>query len=271
MIVAVDTGGTKTLITGFNKKGEPTEILRFPTPADKNTYVALLRDTLQKQYKNQVVDALVIALPATIRDNIAVWCQNLGWENFDIKHELRNVLGSTPIFIENDANLAGLAETRTLKPIPTSSLYITISTGIGTGITTNGQIDPGLRKSEGGLMFIEYDGALRQWESFASGRAIYRTYGKFARDIKDKHVWKEVADRVSRGLLVIIPLIQPDIIIIGGSIGTYFEQYNTYLKQLLEEKLPSHIPCPLLHKAVHPEQAVIYGCYYYGIDTITHK
>src|SRR5690606_25422172 len=140
--------------------------------------------------------------------------------------------GKAPVLIENDANLAGLAEARMLDPTPVSSLYVTISTGIGTGVITNGHIDPGLRLSEGGRALIEYDGSVREWESFASGKAIYTIYGKFARDITNKRHWDQIADRISRGFLAAIPLIQPDVIIIGGSIGTYFQRYGKQLEAI---------------------------------------
>lgn len=266
MLVTVDTGGTKTLITHFDKKGAIGETIRFPTPANQDEYVALLRDTLQKTYGNSPVEAVVIALPGIIKDGIAVWCNNLGWKNFDAATALRGVLGDAPVLIENDANLAGLAETRLLEPIPVSSLYVTVSTGIGTGVITNGSIDPGLRYSEGGRSLVEFDGIVREWESFASGRAIYKAYGKFARDIHSKRTWKQIADRISRGFLAVIPFIQPDVIIIGGSMGTYFSQYKDQLEGILKEKLPSHIPCPQLVQARHPEEAVVYGGYYYALD-----
>jgi len=181
---------------------------------------------------------------------------------------MKGVLGGAPLFIENDANLAGLAETRQRDPLPASSLYVTISTGIGSGVITNGKIDPGLRYSEAGRALVEFDGVVREWETFASGKAIYNTYGKYARDIKSKRIWNKIADRISRGFLAVIPIIQPDVIIIGGSIGTYFKQYDEQLKGILKEKLPPHIPLPKLVQAKHPEQAVIYGCYYYALDVL---
>ena len=233
--------------------------------------MTLLRETLQKHYGDKQVEAVVVALPGIVKEGVAVWCNNLGWKNFNAGEELAGVLGKTPVLIENDANLAGLAETRSLDPTPTSSLYVTISTGIGTGVITNGHIDPGLRYSEGGRALVEFDGVVREWEDFASGKAIYETYGKFARDIKSKRHWNEIADRISRGFLAVIPIIQPDVIIIGGSIGTYFKEYDDQLKALLREKLPPHIPCPTLKKAKHPEEAVIYGCYYYALDYLAGK
>ncbi|MFI5212806.1 MAG: ROK family protein, partial [Candidatus Saccharimonadales bacterium] len=226
----------------------------------------LLRDTLRKKYSDQPVELIVVALPGIVKDGVAIWCNNLHWKNFDAATALAGVLGDTPVLIENDANLAGLAETRILKPMPVSSLYVTISTGIGTGVITNGQIDPGLRHSEGGRALVEFDGMVREWESFASGKAIYATYGQYARDITSQKIWRQIADRISRGFLAVIPIIQPDIIIIGGSMGTYFDKFGPQLQAILREMLPPHIVCPQVIQAKHAEEAVIYGCYYYAID-----
>lgn len=271
MLVTVDTGGTKTLIASFAQNGDIGEMIKFPTPADQNEYVTLLRQTLIENYGNVAVEAVVVGLPGIIKAGVAIWCNNLGWKNFDAGSALRGVLGDAPVLIENDANLAGLSETRILDPTPTSSLYVTISTGIGTGIITDGTIDPGLRHSEGGRSLVEFDGVVREWESFASGKAIYQTYGKYARDITSERVWRHVADRISRGFLAAIPIIQPDIVIIGGSIGSYFEKYGPQLEAILQEKLPAHIVCPRFVQAKHPEEAVIYGCYYYALDYLARK
>lgn len=266
MLVTVDTGGTKTLIAQFEQDGTIGEIIKFPTPKNQNDYVALLRETLQKNFGDKQVEALVVALPGIVKDGVALWCNNLEWKNFNAYKELTGVLGATPIFIENDANLAGLAETRILDPMPVSSLYVTISTGIGTGVITNGHIDPGLRYSEGGRALVEFEGRVQEWEDFASGKAIYETFNTYARDITNPATWEQIADRISRGFLAIVPIIQPDTIIIGGSIGTYFASYSDQLEAILREKLPPHIPCPQFRQAKHPEQAVIYGCYYYALD-----
>lgn len=269
MIVAVDTGGTKTLITAFSRDGIAGKMTKFQTPPREEDYLATLRRTLQELYGGQRVEAVVIAMPGIVKDGVAIWCNNLKWKNFDVASALAGVLGKAPVIVENDANLAGLAETRSRDPMPLSSLYVTVSTGIGTGITTNGVIDPGLRHSEGGRMLVEFAGTVREWESFASGQAIYKTYEQYARDITSKKTWNEIADRISRGFLVAIPLLQPDVIIIGGSIGTYFDRYAPRLETILRTHLPAHIPCPTLLPAKHPEEAVIYGCYYHAIDTIT--
>jgi predicted NBD/HSP70 family sugar kinase len=267
MLIAIDTGGTKTLVTSFNEDGAPSEEYRFPTPKDNDEYIATLETVLREHYDADSIDAIAIAVPGIVKNNVAMWCVNLGWENFDIANRLRHFT-KAPVLIENDANLAGLAEIRALNPIPHNGLYVTISTGIGTGILIDGAIEPAFSTSEGGHILVEYDGVLRQWQAFASGKAIRETYGKFARDIHDETTWEQIADKISRGFLAIIPILQPDVIVIGGSIGTFFDQYNKKLELLLKEHLPYHIPCPRFYQAIHPEEAVIYGCYYYATQKL---
>ena len=271
MIVTVDTGGTKTLISSFTNAGKIGKHIVYPTPSDPIKYTQLLRQTLESEYGTKKVDMIVIALPGIIDEGIARWCKNLGWKNFDIRRALGTVLGGAPIHVENDANLAGLAEARLLKPTPEFALYVTVSTGIGTGFIARGHIDPSLAISEGGHMLVEYDGVVREWESFASGRAIKETYGKFARDIKSVRAWHHIADRISRGFLAVIPLTQPDVIIFGGSVGTYFDRYGETLAKLLDERLPPHIVRPTLLQAQYPEHAVIYGGYYYAGDILAQQ
>lgn len=272
MLIAIDTGGTKTLVTSFNNRGIMGEQFRFPTPIDPKEYINELSAILIEKYHNKSIDAIVIGTPGVIKNGIISWGGgNLPWKNFDVISKLKGILNNAPIFIENDAKLAGLSETRALKTIPMQSLYVTISTGIGTGIITNGHIDQALKNSEGGHILIEYKGKVQEWEKFASGKTVYNTYGKYARDIKNKRIWKQIADRISRGFLVIIPILQPDVIIIGGSMGTYFQRYGETLTTILKNKLPEHIAIPKFVKAKYPELAVIYGCYYYALDNIHHK
>lgn len=271
MFIAVDTGASKTLIALVTKSGKITARTKFPTPRNTNEYVTNVQNAITELIGTDTPDVIIVALPGVIRHGIAVECPNLGWKNFNIRPPLAARFPSTPILIENDANLAGLGETHALRPMPRFTLYVTVSTGIGTGFTTDGEIDPSLRLSEGGSITVEYDGIPRRWETFAAGSAIYKAYGKYARDIKSKHVWNDVADRISRGFLAIIPLTQPDVIIIGGSIGTYFDRYGEQLEKILHEKLPSHIARPPIRQAKHPEEAVIYGCYYHARNYLAHQ
>lgn len=268
MLIAIDTGGTKTLVAGFKDDGSMLEPIRFETPKDKHKYIDSLMSTIKTHYELSQIDAIVIAMPGIIDNGIALHCPNLEWHNFDIRGQLESHFPKSKILVENDANLAGLAEFRSLKEVPENGLYITISTGIGTGIISYGKINQSLSKSEAGHMILEHDGVFRQWEDFASGRAIKLRYSKYAKDIHSKRVWYQITKDISSGLLAIIPVLQPEIIIIGGSIGTYFDRYADTLSSYLDEKLPKIIGRPIIKQAIHPEQAVLYGCYYHAIDTL---
>lgn len=269
MLVTVDTGGTKTLVASFSEDGILGPQIKFTTPKTTTEYVKILTEVLIEEYGGESVDALVIAIPGIIKDGVATWCNNLKWVNFDAASAFKGLFGDAPILIQNDANLGGLGETRALKKIPPTVLYITVSTGVGTGFITDGRINTTLSHGQGGMTILEYDGVQQQWEHFASGKAIFDVYHKLGRDIHNKRIWHQIADRISRGLLAHIPMLQPDLIIVGGSIGVYFEQYGDYISNILKEKLPPHIPVPKLVQAQHPEQAVIYGCYYHALDNLS--
>jgi glucokinase len=265
MIIAVDTGATKTLVTSFVHNKKSSKNHRFLTPRNIRVYIDTLSQILTSQYDLKEVSAISIGSTGLIEKDTILSCANLGWKNFTLVDSLRKKLDTrVPIFLENDANLAGLAEINALPLSPKIGLYVTISTGIGTGIVINNIIDPLLRRSEGGQNVLEFDGILQTWESFSSGRAIYETYGKYAHDIQDEHIWELIADKISRGFLSIIPLLQPNAIVIGGSIGTYFSQYEKNLKAILQENIKQSITLPFITQAKHPEEAVIYGCNIYA-------
>jgi glucokinase len=266
MILAVDTGGTKTIVARLTTDGLIDATIRFATPKDPEAYLDQLVAGLKELRQGHTIEMVVIAMPGTVKNSVVTWCGNLPWSDFAIGRELEGRLPDLTVYVENDANLAGLGEVHALHPMPRSMLYVTVSTGIGTGIISYGKIANSWRLSEGGWMLVEYGGEIQPWERFASGNAIHQIYGHFARDINDAKTWKEIADRISRGFLSIIPLLQPEVIVIGGSIGTYFDRYEKYLEALLDERLPGHFTKPQLLRATHPEEAVIYGCYYYARD-----
>lgn len=276
MIIAVDTGGTKTLLTLFSDSGSIIKDHRFPTPANQDDYLVELADQVSKfiqDINQKQIRALCLASPGLIKNNVIAWGGgNLHWNNVRVANTLKPILPlGTPIFVENDANLGALGEARMLKQKPHMVLYVTISTGIGAGVVTDGVLSPYLLGSEAGHMALEYDGKIRRWETFASGKAITKLYGKFAKDITSKRAWKHITDRISRGFLVLIPMLQPDVIIIGGSIGTHFEKYGDQLQELLRARTLPNIAIPPIIQAVKPEEAVAYGCYYHALNRLARK
>lgn len=272
MIIAIDTGGTKTLIESFDEDGAKTYVAKFPTPRDTTDYISKISETVSTHCDITTVDAIAIALPGPIRGNILTKSRNLGWQNVDIAGQLSQLFGtSTPIMVGNDADIAGLAEARSLEPAPFTSLYITLSTGIGSGICHDGHLSEATAILEAGRMWLHNNGRLERWEDFASGKNFFERTGQYGKDCDDKAIWKDYAARVSCGLVTLIPLFEPDRVVIGGSMGTHFAKYEQYVRELLDETIPQHMKHTTLSQAKHPEEAVIYGCYYYAVDTLADQ
>ena len=276
MIIAVDTGGTKTLLALFSEDGSVIKSYRFVTPKDQDEYLAELARQVSdftSGVDSKEIRALTLASPGLINDTTILWGGgNLPWKNVHVGKTLQSVLPpGTPIFVENDANLGALGEVRSLKQNYRMAMYVTISTGIGAGIVTDGILNPYLLGSEVGHMPLEFDGHVKRWETFASGKAIKRAYGKYAKDITSKRAWNHITDRISRGFLVLIPVLRPDVIIIGGSIGTHFEKYGGHLQDLLREQTLPSITVPPIIQATKPEEAVVYGCYYHALNCLDRR
>jgi len=264
MIVAVDTGGTKTLVAVFDTGGQIVAERKFPTPKDVTEYVIETKKLIDELTNGEDITCLSVALPGTFVDGVMRWAGNLGWHDTDIKKLMADHY-DCPIIVENDANLAGLAETRVLENIPALSLYYTVSTGIGTGLIVNGQIHPVFSRVEGGRILLKHGESYAIWEKFASGKAIHRQYDKLASEITDPHTWHDIAENLAQGMLATLPLLRPDIVIIGGGVGAYFDRFADHVNTVLKEHLHDGY-LPTIVPAVHAEEAVIYGCYYHALD-----
>lgn len=261
MYVAVDIGGTKTLVGVFDKKGSLISNQRFKTPKNYGLFMNTLAQSLKSI--NFPIKKIAVAAPGRVNrnDGVVEAFGNLNWKNAPIKTDLEKRF-NVPVLIENDANLAGLSEAQFFINDFKKALYVTISTGIGTGIITNGIIDPNFADSEGGQMPLEHDGKIKPWEDFASGKSIQKKYGTLASKIHDTNIWKEIATNIAIGLIDLIAVVQPNVIIIGGgAVSSHFDKLGPLLKQQLKHQETSLIPIPPIKQAKRPEEAVIYGCY----------
>ena len=264
MILAIDIGGTKTLLALCDANGKPITERKFPTPTKYSDFKTELAQEIAQL--PQYFTTLVVAAPGKIdrQHGIGLLFGNLPWKNVPLKADIQKMVHGKTVLIENDANLAGLSEAVRLKPVPHSVLYVTISTGIGTGIITDGKLDPDFVDSEGGSMLFEHDGKLLPWEKFASGKAIVAKYGKRASDIDDAKTWKEIAKLFAVGLVDLTTVLNPDVIIIGGGVGTHFKKYAPFLKEYIKTLTPPLTAIPKLLPAQAAEEAVIYGCIEYA-------
>lgn len=264
MIIAVDIGSQTLIIASLDKTGAITKQMEFLTPNLAADCLGLIQATIAKDFSGKKPSAIVIGVPGVVRHNVVEWCSNLGddWIGFDFRPELEQAF-KVPVLVENDANLGGLAEAANITPTPKSLIYLNIGAGIGSGCVIDGKLPPALLDSEAGMMMLEYDGAVQEWENFASGKAISEAYNQLAKNIKNSAIWDAIADRISRGLLMLIPILQPRYIVIGGSMGSSFDKYQQTLSDLIDERLPANLRRPQLLAAKDPKLSVIYGCHHY--------
>jgi predicted NBD/HSP70 family sugar kinase len=263
MYAAIDIGGTKTLIAIFDENGSIVRSIKFPTNHDYQQFISDLPGQIYELSQLSIVKSVCVAVPGHVEDDtdIVEGFGNLDWKNKDIAGDLQKSL-SIPVIIDNDANLGGLGEAvMGAGQGKRKVLYITVSTGIGTGVVVDGQLDPATKESEGGQILLEHEDQMMPWEKFASGKAFYEKYGKQGKDVDDLEIWKDFANNLAQGVWNLIAVIQPDIVVIGGSMGEHFHKYGDFLNQAIANFSSSVIDHPPIVQAKFPDEAVINGCY----------
>lgn len=269
--LGIDIGGTKTLLALFNEEGKIIKSQRFLTSKKYNQFLDDLKNNID-DLNLEKISYCGMSIPGLVdkNDQSIVALGNLGWKNVPIASDVNKIL-NCDVVIEHDSCLGGLYESRQLKNNYHKVLYITISTGIGTGLIIDNKIDTDFTTSEPGQMLVEHNGKVDKWESFASGSAIVREFGLHARDIKDQKTWNTIAKNISLGLQDLIAILEPDIIIFGGGVGNYFDNFKKPLLHELNEHKNLLIKMPKIIKASNPDNSVIYGCYELIKDKINEQ
>lgn len=262
MYLGIDIGGTKTLVTVFDERGNAKQSVKFHTPQDYKLFIRELAQTVASLSTNKFI-ACCVAFPGKVdrSQGIGIACGNLPWTNVKLGDDVKKI-AKCGVVVENDANLAGLSEAIAIKKKYNKVLYVTVSTGIGTGIITNQQIDPDFEDSEGGHIILEHHGKRQRWEKFASGSAIVRRFGKRAEDIHDAKTWRIISRDIAAGLLDLNAIIQPEVIVLGGAVSAYFERFKPYLLPELKRYDTPLTPTPQVQEAIHANEAVVIGCYH---------
>lgn len=261
MYVAVDIGGTKTLVGIFNAKGQLLKQHKFPTADDYQQFLDDLRAAVTG-LNPQPITAIAAGVAGRLdrANGIIEACGNLRWKNVPLQADLAK-LYHCPVSLENDAKAGGLGEAAALKTEYSKLLYVPIGTGIGVAYITNGIIDPNVSDAGGRGMLIEHHGKLQPWEDFASGTAIVKQFGKKARDITDPHIWQQIADNVGVGILELLGTFPADVIVIGGGVGSHLPRFKQQLVEYLKRYQSPMLKIPPIRAAQNGEEAVLYGCY----------
>lgn len=260
MYAAIDIGGTKTLIAVFDEKGKVIEQTKFPTPPDYTDFSGKLAKNVA-DLSTKEFQAFCVAAPGFLdrKNGIVQNCSNLPWVDVPLLHDIEKVIHA-PGILENDTKLAALSEALNHKKYQ-HVLYITISTGISGGLIIDGVIDPAFQDMEIGQMLLEHHGELKRWEEFASGKAIVANFGKKASEITEDKDWYIIARNIAIGLIDVIATLTPQVIIIGGGVGTHLPKFKARLDEQLKIYENPMLRIPPIIQAKRPEEAVIYGCY----------
>ncbi|MDO5480475.1 MAG: ROK family protein [Candidatus Saccharibacteria bacterium] len=112
MYLAVDIGGTKTLVALFSQRGRVVRRHKFKTSWQKERFVRELVLVL-KQFAKAPLKAVVVAVPGVVQKNCSVRLGNRDWGNFSLVEDLQRLF-DCPIYFENDANLAAVYESHKL-------------------------------------------------------------------------------------------------------------------------------------------------------------
>ena len=271
MYLGIDIGGTKTLVACLDDGGVIKESVRFPTPKMYGEFINDLAKTVANLPTKKFI-ACGVAVPGRVdhKNGVAIAFGHLPWKDVPVKADVERIL-HCPVVVNNDAKIAGLSEAMLLKSKYSNVLYVTVSTGIGIGYIVDQQIDHSMEDSEGGHIMLEHNGKIEAWDEFASGKAIVARFNKRAEDIEDEATWELIVKDIAIGLVDLVAVIQPQVIVIGGSVGIYFERYGMLLNRELKQYDTPLVPMPPVIQAGRPDQAVVYGCYDLAKATYGHS
>lgn len=282
--IGVDVGGTK-IATGVLRGGELHDRHVQPTP--ETGWEAVL-DAIAAQ-----VTALQAAHPDATRVGVGVpgplnmertrvkFAPNIyGFTDVPLVDGLRDRLGQR-VVLENDAKAAALAEAYLGAARGTgSSVYVTVSTGIGSGIVLNGRIWRGRHGIAGELGHVTVmpggpvsgaglDGAL---EALASGTAIARdasyalnrdvtTAEAFALAAQGHPVAGRVVGQALRHIGVALADIQkfldPEVFVIGGGVASVGDLFFQGVQAAADEYAGSFAPVTIRRAQLGTEAGVI--------------
>ncbi len=281
--IGIDLGGTKIAAGITTREGEILAQASTATIAERH-YKDVVRDmatcaleALEGAGKTiDDVDSIGIGIPG-IADNVTgvvIFCTNLGWHNVPLRDELQKYINK-PVFIDNDATVAGLAESQAgVSKNASSSVFLTLGTGVGGGIIINGKPWTGAHgvASELGHLTLELDGIPCTCgksgclERYCSATGLIRMgreavamhpesmilqragspekiNGKIIIDCSKEGdpIAMKVFDRYTRYLALaintVISFLDPEMIVLGGGIS----MSGQYLLDAITEKIPNYL------------------------------
>lgn len=262
MHLGVDIGGNHVGIAIVDDNGK---ILQKHICDYKNENVAVedifnpINEFISNSKKHSF-NTIGIGIPGISSGTYINYTCNLPLDEIDVRDYINTNL---PIYLSNDANCAAIAEYEIVdKKFYSNYAFVTVGTGIGSGIILNGELFNGASGSAGeiGHMVIEKDGLLCKcgrrgcFEQYASASALKRMTGLdslkeiFYLSERNENVQKvveEYIENLSEGLANFMNLFDFEMLVIGGSLANYSEKFMHKLKSKIISKLYNKCTCEL--------------------------
>ena len=254
MIGGIDLGGTQVRLAVAGEDGVIGGILRASTPAlgGPDGFVKWAVDGFAALAPGVRLRLVGIGVPGPC-DPVTghlINPPNLpGWRpGLPLAPLLSRAL-DVPVKLENDANVAGLAEyIRGAGRGARSLAYVTWSTGIGSGLILGGRLYSGAHGTAGEVSHMVLDpagplcacGMRGCTEAYASGTSIARQTGRSAAEVfaaaaagdaEMRAVVEKAASMVGLALLNLTNLVDPDVIIVGGGITNSWSMVSGSLRE----------------------------------------
>lgn len=187
LFIGVDLGGTKIYTALSDENGNIIKEIIKPTEASKGyeQIVEKIKESI-RYVSSDIKDNKIISIgigspgPLDVSNGLIVNPPNLPFNNFNIVDCLKDEF-KLPVFLDNDANAATLAEYKFGAGVGTTNMiFITASTGVGAGAVLNKDIYRGSTSNalELGHTTVDYSGNkcgcgnMGYVEAMSSGTAI---------------------------------------------------------------------------------------------------
>ena len=169
--IGIDIGGTGIKIGAVSEDNQliaqasiPT-VTNIPFEEQVERMTSCIRKMMDPEKDSRLslenISSVGAGIPGIANEEgVVINCTNLGWVYTPLKTEFQKRI-SRPFFVDNDANVAALAESVIgISAGTSSSVFITLGTGIGSGIILNGKIWKGFHGIGGelGHMILDLDG-----------------------------------------------------------------------------------------------------------------
>src|SRR3954469_15136994 len=244
-VIGVDLGGTKLLVGTVDSSLQVHH--RAHRPAAENSTAELLDAIVDavgeaRETADDDVEAVGFGIPSLIdqKRGVAVSTVHLPIRDLPFRDLMAERLG-LPVFVDNDATAAMLAEWRFGAAVDcTDALLLTVGTGIGGGMVAGGALVRGGQgaAAEFGHMTIDFDGPLCPCgahgclEAYVSGTALAREARALGLDVTASQVAElahdghagaralvtEMGTRLGTGIANLVHAFNPEGVAVGGGV-----------------------------------------------------